>query len=413
MIFKLNQKILAPLLFAIIVSGCYSESVSAPTQTFEPPDTPITVAAAQYQYLKDIVASSCLPINEEPKKDENIPWILLGVRGIVLYAIDPNTGIKSDKLLPDPDLTTYADYLHVSPNGEWLAYNLISNDSITPIIVEPSQNILTNSSQERIVLDIDSSATVGGWPNNELIFLISGQSIEKFGNTIILNPFTQEQNEFVFGGLPNYLDYQPGMNGSYLFAHSNLMPDSTLKRLVYPAIIENRFTTILWDVENKKELASLRLYLDQWFNDPLWSLDGENFLIMGFDDEEHVEWFQISRNGNIQQVTYLGKFLRDYKIEKTSRSWDGRYLAFQLFYDSGENIKYIILDLKAPSLEGFCINSISNQSSALVWSPDNRYLAITDGDTGVSSQVLLVDIVDQEVSQIGKDTDGIGWIPKP
>jgi hypothetical protein len=64
-------------------------------------------------------------------------------------------------------------------------------------------------------------------------------------------------------------------------------------------------------------------------------------------------------------------------------------------------------------LEGFCIDSISNQSSALVWSPDNRYLAITDGNTVVSSQVLLVDIVDQEVFQIGENVDSIGWIPKP
>jgi dipeptidyl aminopeptidase/acylaminoacyl peptidase len=232
----------------------------------------------------------------------------------------------------------------------------------------------------------------------------------------VLNPFTKEQEEFLLEGLPSYLDYQPGMNGSYLFAHSNLMSDSTLKRLVYPAVIENQFTTILWDVENKKELASLRLYLDQWFNDPLWSLDGENFLIMGFDDEEHVEWFQINRNGGVQQVTYFGEFLNNYKIEKPSRSWDGRYLAFQLFYAAGgsENVKYIVLDLKAPSLEGFCIDVISNQGDgAPVWSPDNRYLAITDGDTGISSRVLLVDIVDQEVFQIGEDVDSIGWIPKP
>lgn len=404
MFFEFKSKFLIFIFFNCLLLSCN------PARNFDSYKTP----NVSTQALKEIIFSTCLDIETVPKRVQEIPWLLLAVRGIVPYAIDPNTGIKSDQLLPDPEFAI-ADYFHISPNGEWLAYNIytFANNS-TILIVEPSQNILTNSSRERIVLDIDSSAVVGGWSNNELIFLISGQSMEKFGNTIMLNPFTQEQNEFVFGGLPNYLDYQPGMNGSYIFAHSNLMPDSTLKRLVYPAVIENRFTTILWDVENKKELASLRLYLDQWFNDPLWSLDGENFLIMGFDDEEHVEWFQISRNGNIQQVTYLGEFLNDYKIEKPSRSWDGRYLAFQLFYDSGENIKYIILDLKAPALEGFCIDVTSNQGDgAPVWSPDNRYLAITDGDTGVSSQVLLIDIVDQAVFQIGKDADGIGWIPKP
>lgn len=416
MIFKLNRKILAHLLFATIIFGCFSNVIPSSTQTFEQPDNTAPVSTAQYQNLKSVVSSSCLPTNEHPQKDEEIPWILLAVRGVVPYAIDPNTGTKSDQLLLGSESTQNilsADYFHVSPNGEWLAYNLVINDSMLTI-VEPSNNILTSGSQQRIVLDIKPSAAVGGWSNNELIFLISGHSLEKFGTTLVLNPFTKEQEEFSFEGLPSYLDYQPGMNGSYLFAHSNLMPDSTLKRLVYPAVIENQFTTILWDVENKRILASLRLYLDQWFNDPLWSLDGENLLIMGIDEEENVEWFQISRNGNIQQLTYFGEFLKDYKIERPSRSWDGRYLAFQLFYDSGENVKYIVLDLEAPTLEGLCIDvTQQSQGSAPVWSPDNRYLAITDGNTGDSSQILLVDIVDHEAFQIGKDVDGIGWIQKP
>lgn len=416
MIFKLNRKNLALLLFVSIIFGCSPNAISSPTQTFELPDNTVPISTVQYQNLKSVVSSSCLSANEPPQKDEEIPWILLAVRGIVPYAIDPNTGTKSDQLLPGSEPAQnilFADHFYVSPNGEWLAYNLVTNDSML-MIVEPSHNILTSDSQQRIVLDIKPSAVVGGWSNEELIFLISGNSLEKFGSTLVLNPFTKEQKEFSFEGLPSYLDYQPGMNGSYLFARSNLMPDSTLKRLVYPAVIDNQFTTILWDVENKKVLASLRLYLDQWFNDPLWSLDGENLLIMGIDEEENVEWFQISRNGNVQQLTYFGEFLKDYKIERPSRSWDGRYLAFQLFYDSGKNVKYIVLDLEAPTLEGLCIDvTQQSQGSAPVWSPDNRYLAITDGNTGDSSRVLLVDIIGHEAFQIGKDVDSIGWIQKP
>ncbi len=416
-----------------LLAGCSIGSNAIPTpspaNTLQPLQSPASpavevtpttsTAILDEQKLKDIVFSPCLVISPEPPGGNQIPSVLLALRGIIPYAIDPNTGVRTDQLLPDPDPNSespFANDFSLSPDGKWLAYDLYAEDSVS-LVVEPSSNILTNSSQGRIVWNPNQPTRLEGWLSNEAAVLITYKDPDKFGSTLIRNPFNGQQHEFFLEEMPDSLNYQPGMSGSYLFAHSNLMPDPTLKRVVYPAVINNNFTAMLWDVENRKVLTSLRLYLDQWFNDPLWSLDGNDFILMGIDDTEQVEWFQVTSDGVINQLTHFGKFLNDVKFEKPSRSWDGRYLTFQLIYNSGKNTKYLILDLKSQSLDGFCIDSVIDQGGSLqspVWSPDSRYVAITDGvNTENSWSVILVDLEEREAFQIGEDVDATGWIVKP
>jgi hypothetical protein len=207
-----------------------------------------------------------------------------------------------------------------------------------------------------------------------------------------------------------------------LFAHSNLMPDPTLKRLVYPTIHGNDYyRATLWDLENREVVTSLKLYFNWISNDPLWSLDGSDFVIMGMDEKNHAEWFHVTKDGAIRQLTHFGEFLKDARLGSSSRSPDGRYLALELLYNLGEDglyksRKYFILNLKSQALYSFCIDSgkTSNPAKPLAWSPDSQYLAITEGThEEKSAVVILVDLEKREAFQIGKDVEAIGWMVKP
>lgn len=420
------------LLFTCLLVGCSPgskpTSASSPAVTLQvlrsptPPVVQVTplisTANLEDQKLKDIAFSPCTTISPAPPSGNKIPWVLLAERAS-LYIIDPNTGVKSDKITLYPysnSNSPVADDFSLSPDGKWLAYDLYGENDVS-LVVEPSDNLLTRSSEGRIIWNPEKSFLLQGWLSNESVVLTIHRGLEGFASTLIRNPFNEEEHEFFLEELPNYLDHQPGMSGADLFAHSNLMPDATLERVAYPAT-NDHLMVALWDVKNKKVLTRLRLFFDEFYNDPLWSLDGSDFIIMGIDNKGYVEWFQVTRDGAIKQLTHFGEFLKDVKFENPGRSPDGRYLAFQLIdnADTGKDKKYLILDLKSQSPDGFCIDYGEKLSpdKPLAWSPDSRYVAITNGTIAENSAVvILVDLEKREAFQVGQDVHAIGWMVKP
>lgn len=391
-----------------------SQSPASPVVQFTPT---VSAATLEVQKLKDIVFSPCLAVSPEPPGGNQIPWLLLVQRAAV-YAIDPNTGERTDELIPSPENTNpFAYDFSLSPDGKWLAYDLSGEND--EVVVEPSSNLLTKSSQGRIVWQPENVFQLQGWLSNESVVLTMYRSPDEFASTLVHNPFKEEEHEFFLEELPDYLDHQlGGLQGSMLFAHSNLMPDPTLKRVVYQTK-NDYLMAALWDVENKKVVTSLRLFYDwAYFNDPLWSLDGSDFLIMGIDEKEHEEWFQVTREGDTKQFTHFGEFLKDAGFGISSRSPNGRYLAFRLWKEQSipQDSKYLILDLKSQSLDGFCIDTggKSHPEKPFAWSPDGRHLAITNGTIGErTAEVILVELETRKAFQIGKDVEAIGWMVKP
>jgi hypothetical protein len=379
------------------------------------------MTSAGMQKLKDIVFFPCLAVNPKPPGGNQIPWLLLVQRAAV-YSIEPNSGLKSAQLIPSPEYTDpFALSFALSPDGKWLAYELAGEND--ELVIEPSANLLTRSSQGRIVSPSESLFQLHDWLSNELIVLRIYRDPDHFVSTLIRNPFTKEDHEFFLEEMPDYMDYQPGgIAGAMLFANSNLMPDPTLKRIVYPAKNDYLMAAALWDLENKEVITKVRLFFDWAYNDPLWSLDGNDFVIMGIDEQKHEEWFQITKDGVIKQVTHFGEFLKDFRFGSSSRSPDGRYLVFKLwnerstYEDSPYKYKYLILDLKSQSLDGFCIDTggKSNPYKPFAWSPDSQYLTITNGEIGYrNATVILVELEKQKAFQIATDVETIGWMVKP
>lgn len=380
--------------------------------------TPTTsILSTESQKLHEIVFDRCLTISPEPPSGNNMPWTLLFLRGNIPFAINPNTGERTEQDRP----SRYATNFTISPDGKWLAYAVYSKNDFS-LIVEPSGNILTNSSQGRITWRSSWPSSLVSWINNENVMIVRNHGLENFGSMLIFNPFTRQQRDFFLQQLPNYLSYQLGMSGSYLMDHGNLIPDPTLKRVVYPAWPDDDLQLVLWDVENKRELASLRYTLSQLSRDPLWSQDGSDFLIAS-TKEQSVEWYQVTRDGVVEQLTYFGEFLNDAEFNYPSRSWNGSRLAFQLMYNSRKNSKYIFFGLASQSLDGFCLNLGGEGSGSLhspIWSPDNKYVAITHGTySDNSTDVIVVDVEHQVAFYIAHDdhaaydTYAIGWIVKP
>jgi len=384
----------------------------------------ISTATPEIEKIKDIFFSPCLTISPEPPGGNQIPWLLLVERAAV-YTIDPNNGLKSDQLIPPPDPNSNSPFaydFYLSPDGKWLAYVLYGEKDVS-LVVEPSSNVLTNNSQERIVWKPNQHFNLEGWLNNENIMLVMNQSVENFGTTLIYDPFTGEQHEFSLEEMPNSLKQQYGMSGSYLMDQGNLIPDPTLTRVVYPLDLDvDGMQLALWDVQNKKILADINYApFDQWSRSPFWSQDGNDFLIAGLSEEKTIEWFQVTKDGVIHQLTHFGEFLNRPNFNLPSRSWDGRYLAFQLPYNQNQqgtydDSKYFFLDLNSQSLDGFCIDYGNKDlpDQPLVWSPDSQYVAITHGTIGEgSAEIILVDIEKREAFYIGKDVHAIGWMVKP
>ena len=157
--------------------------------------------------LWDIVFDSCLAIQPEPPGENEFPWVLLIGQGTEPYAVDPNTGVRTEQLLVNPGqdgISSLGDDFAVSPDGKWLAHAHYGESDIS-IFVEPSTNLLTQSSRERIIWHPGQLSRLEGWLSNENVMLINEQSTMKFGSTLIHNPFTGEQHEFFLEEMPNSL----------------------------------------------------------------------------------------------------------------------------------------------------------------------------------------------------------------
>lgn len=206
----------------------------------------------------------------------------------------------------------------------------------------------------------------------------------------------------------------------YVLSAFNLIPDPTLNKIIYvgqgPQGSFDRNIT-LWDLKNKKTLTQLTYFDPEIWNYPLWSLDGNDF-VMAY---KWFDWYQVTREGKVKQLTQL-KGIVDYKLsfKNSTRSPDGRFLAFGMVYSlpNGEetHFRYLILDLSADPVTGFCLGPEKQLELSveprLYWSPDSRYLAISDYSLKDFERIMvLTDVINQKAYRL---TDHFyvlqGWI---
>jgi len=333
------------------------------------------------------------------------------------YLMEVNNGHKLQ--LPQKD-TEALTSLAVSPDGEWLAYleYYPAQPAVLPLFFAQSDG------KPRYTLTWNKPGTgIVGWLDNKRLLISHSQGkIDDLDSLIVLDPFTNKQQEL----FPDY----PDIYESYPLEEpwGPTVYDSTLTRVVYGrATSEGRFPTVLWNRETKQDIVLLEGR--PIYRIPEWSPDGQQFAVIksksGSEDPISVdqEIFTVSRDGDIKQLTHLTDSYS--KVELASSSWspDGRYIAFwlviapvsypDLYPDAPANFplaRLAVVDTVTQEITDYCISGSAHRP---IWSPDGRALLIGnayDNSSSPKSHVYIVDLVQSLAFHIADNMEPVGWM---
>ncbi len=319
----------------------------------------------------------------------------------------------------DPD----ANCLSASPDGKWLAYCPVSNDSPTGqwLIVRSADG----KQQKKVPLDLhlDYLGSYGfPWLDNQhLAFLqIQPDNHPPEGYPIvIINPFNKEQSK-LDSNYPGLQRSPSGPAGNLDLGHSDVVYDPSLNLVIFPSAIDGSYL-VLWDRQSKAVLAKVDGAVGYY---PLWSPDAEQFVVPLLPPKESeniiVEWFRVSRDGQVDQLTHFGDYFMSAEIDSEYRwSPDGRKLAFWLKVSpglcSGPNLA--VLDISTRQVMDTCVSGQSGYAATPgpIWSLDSRYIVVVIQNLNVR-QTILVDTKRGQafdITNITGDSLPIGWLVSP
>ncbi len=204
---------------------------------------------------------------------------------------------------------------------------------------------------------------------------------------------------------------------------ANVLYDPTLTRVVYP---KDNGVVALVNVETGAELAHANF--TDWGRIPVWSLDGTYLTIL--NREGSVDnFYLVSRDGGeFQRLTDFGKEFNYVSVPDYALSPDGKKIAFWLSLQDdggkeGGEAELALLDISSRQVTRLCIQGIGHPASKPwvvdsepVWSPDGKYLLISqwdNPDAPKSFSVLALNLVSGSVANISKNTAPIGWMVSP
>lgn len=196
-------------------------------------------------------------------------------------------------------------------------------------------------------------------------------------STIVLNTITGEQ-QVLLADYPNFAFFEGFSTQLPLhFGNNNVVYHPSLKLVVYPQESDDGDYIALWDRESEQTVAkvlSRRFYFQP---SPIWLPNGNAFVVAAFPDKDRSrEWFMVSRDGDVLQLTHFGDLYSQYNFgDVASLSPDGRYLAFGFYIDDQVPvlIELVVLNLQNLEVVNTCVRL---DYSTIVWSPDSQYLTV-------------------------------------
>ena len=340
--------------------------------------------------------------------------------------LDPNTGrvISTD----DRALVT-----KVSSDKKHLAYAYDTYDD--------SHYIRILDGSGRIVSDFaDFPAYPNGiyedyfdWQNPDQLRIVTSNINDV--RPYLINPFTQERTDVETKWSGDYRPINPyqafvadwkfdrDATKRYYVYGANILYDPTLSRVVDP---KKDKEVVLVDVNSKTELAFMEF--TDWGRLPSWSFDGKHLAILNREGDVE-EFYLIDRDGGeFQRITDFSSEFEYVFIPEYTWSPDGSQIAFWLELenenrDDGPQSELAILDISTRQVTRLCIEGMSSNSyepwamnhPEPIWSPDGRYLLITQWDNPDARRdyyVLVVDPITDYVERISKNTAPVGWMKK-
>ncbi len=319
-------------------------------------------------------------------------------------------------------------WTQVSPDRKYVAYEYIKGDMGFLSMLNSNGRTITDSEFrfDGLIMDYFN------WQNPEQLRILH----EGMGNKLsaqLLNPFTRERAPLRTdwnGAYAPENPYQdklvqwefdlPATKVSSVYG-ANILYDPSLTRVLYP---KDNGVVSLVNVENEAELASAQF--EDWGKLPSWSPDGQYLSIVNHEGNAD-EFYLISRDGNeFQKITNFSEELDFASISESVWSPDSKQLAFWLNTKTGEQeasaqAELAVLDVATRQVTRFCIQGISAFAPRPwimghpepIWSPDGKYIMITQWDDPASPKnyyVLVIDTLTGVVEKISKNTTPIGWM---
>ncbi len=302
--------------------------------------------------------------------------------------------------------------LSTSPNGQWIAYCVLSEDSPTGqwLIVESADR------QQHYQVPIDLHLAYFGayeWLDNQRLVFPFMQEIATVYPVMIINPFIGKQTE-LGSDYPGISGTVVGPIGRLAFEYSSLVYHPSLNLVIFPEMTPQRYI-VLWDRQSNSVLAKVE-DKGEFLNYPLWSPDAKQFVVaVRKDDGNSIEeWFGVSREGQVEQLTHFGDYFADAEIGHANWSPDGQKLAFWLETSSGlcSGTRLDVLELATRQVTNTCIPGSLEFAPPPIWSLNSRYIAVINADAS-PDQTILVDLERGRAYDITNYGSPVGWLALP
>lgn len=218
---------------------------------------------------------------------------------------------------------------------------------------------------------------------------------------------------------PDFPDVYDSPNLPYWDGFGTVIYSPNLTRTVYMGwkdSTQSTYTYVLWDMKSQQSLAIQSVV---GYPIPKWSPDGTQFITTGLIDHNFRELFSISKDGKIDQLTYLSNYSS--KIEIVSYSWslNSQYIALLLVKQNDPKMATVaVLDITTGIITDYCVpitregDGYSNGFTP-IWSPNSKQMIVQDWYSRDHRREILIDIVENYAIKIAEELEPLAWLKQP
>ncbi|WKZ38508.1 MAG: hypothetical protein QY328_09610 [Anaerolineales bacterium] len=332
----------------------------------------------------------------------------------VLLFWDTQLGKKTVHQLPEHQIYYY--YV-VSPDKGKLAFTEGKTLSMSSDVI-----VLDYHGEETGKFALPDDWNLFDWLNNDTL-LIRQTRLQKDKNELVaVNPANGEQ-QVLPANFPNLYSRETLVVWGALTIF-----DPTASLVVYPERNGNEITSVVWDVDNKKEIASIT-GVSKW---PRWASQGSKLLIVVDNrststDVGHEEIFLAKPDGEVTRSTFFKEHFEHNILNLPVWSPNGRHVAFWLSTNVPIEIaRLAVLDTETLTVDLYCneVNPFPYRmaehntlgysyyqvnAAPPIWSPDSQYLLV-ENYQDFTSNTYLFDLKNHAITQIAEGARPVGWM---
>jgi hypothetical protein len=409
------------------------------TRPVEPPPPAVTAASTstltrkQARQTKQAQLGTPTPTQPHPTSTPSQP-----PENILIYRpFDLATGIPADvkpgsalllsgaqaqilHFVPEVRLETLPGVdtacLSASPDGKWIASCPLSDESST------GRWLMVDSASRQQHLEVPMNIYLISfgfydWLDNQHLIFPLVRASEPFNSMVAINPFTGEHTDLA-SNYPGIVASYAGSAGTMSFVYSDVVYDPALNLVIFPGQRGSQKYITLWNRQTSAVVAEVE-DKGKFLHYPIWSPDAGQFVVtarqLAKGGNYGEEWFSVSREGQVQQLTHFGEYFRTVKIGADANwSPDGQKLAFWLKTTPGacQGVNLAVLEMSTLQVTNTCIPGVFGYSKPPVWSLDSRYISVLNNAEN-AQQAFLVDFVQGRVFDITKYGVPVGWLAIP